>query len=317
MGMDFYKTLGISRNAKDDEIRKAYRKLALKYHPDKNKTREAGERFKEVAEAYEVLSDKKKRDIYDQYGEEGLKHGVPGPQSDSNSPRRTYQFHGDPRATFAQFFGFCDPRELFGAAFHMDFDNSPLPGEEASRLEQDPPIEHDLYVALEDINTGCSKKMQISRIRIVGQGLPRKETKVLNIEIKPGWKSGTKLTFSREGDESPNRIPADIVFIIRDKPHSLFKRDGSDICYTAHISLKQALCGATIELPTLQGDSIIYKSNGEIITPHTVKKYKDRGLPHSKNPSQRGSLCVKFDIEFPDKLPHRLVASLEQLLPNC
>ncbi|XP_034489792.1 dnaJ protein homolog 1 [Drosophila innubila] len=316
MGKDFYKTLGICRNAKDDEIRKAYRKLALKYHPDKNKTKEAGERFKEVAEAYEVLSDKKKRDIYDQYGEDGLQHGIPDHQSDSSSSRRTYQFHGDPRATFAQFFGSFEPRDIFGEAFDMDFDNSPR-GKQECRLEQDPPIEHELYVSLEDINSGCSKKMQISRIRIVGHSLPRKETKMLSIEIKPGWKSGTKVTFSREGDESPNRIPADIVFIIRDKPHPLFKRDGSDIHFTARISLKQALCGATIDVPTLQGETHVFKSNGEIITPHTVKKFKDRGLPYSKNPSQRGSLCLKFDIEFPDKLPHRLVASLEELLPNC
>lgn len=184
-------------------------------------------------------------------------------------------------------------------------------------MEQDPPIEHDVYVSLEDINTGCSMKMQISRIRIVAHSLPRKETKVLNIEIKPGWKEGTKITFSREGDESPNHIPADIVFIIRDKPHQIFKRDGIDILFTAHISLKQALCGATIDVPTLQGDTLTFKSNGEIITPHTVKKFKDRGLPYSKNPSQRGSLCLKFEIQFPDTLPHRLIASLQELLPNC
>jgi len=75
MGKDYYKILGISKNASEDDIKKAYRKLALKYHPDKNKAAGAEERFKEVAESYEVLSDKKKRDIYDQYGEEGLKVG--------------------------------------------------------------------------------------------------------------------------------------------------------------------------------------------------------------------------------------------------
>lgn len=73
MGKDYYKILGIAKTAKDDEIKKAYRKMALRYHPDKNKTIGAEEKFKEVAEAYEVLSDKKKRDIYDRYGEEGLK----------------------------------------------------------------------------------------------------------------------------------------------------------------------------------------------------------------------------------------------------
>ena len=78
MGKDYYKILGIAKNASEDDIKKAYRKLALKYHPDKNKSSGAEEKFKEIAEAYEVWSDKKKRDIYDQVGEEGLKGGIPG-----------------------------------------------------------------------------------------------------------------------------------------------------------------------------------------------------------------------------------------------
>lgn len=102
MGKDYYKILGIQKEANDDEIKKAYRKLALKYHPDKNKAPGAEERFKEVAEAYEVLSDKKKRDIYDQYGEDGLHGGAPGAGGDPNGPSFSYEFHGDPRATFAQ-----------------------------------------------------------------------------------------------------------------------------------------------------------------------------------------------------------------------
>lgn len=102
MGKDYYKILGIQKGANDDEIKKAYRKLALKYHPDKNKSPGAEERFKEVAEAYEVLSDKKKRDVYDQYGEDGLHGGAPGTGPDANGQSFSYEFHGDPRATFAQ-----------------------------------------------------------------------------------------------------------------------------------------------------------------------------------------------------------------------
>ncbi|KAH8387564.1 hypothetical protein KR093_007860 [Drosophila rubida] len=324
MGKDFYQTLGISRNAKDDEIKKAYRKLALKYHPDKNKSAEASERFKLVAEAYEVLSDKKKRDIYDQLGEEGLKHGSDADQhSDANGSQASYHFHGDPRATFAQFFGFSDPSKVFDD-FPTD-DSSPRDPFSVfagfagfptrAPLQQDPPIVHELYVALEDINSGCQKKMQISRMKIVN-GVPRKKIKLLDIEIKPGWKSGTKITFSKEGDESPNRIPADIVFIIRDAPHPQFKRDGSDISYTAKITLKQALCGASIEVPTLQGAPLSYQSNGEIIKPNSVKRFMNYGLPYPKNPSQRGSLYLRFEIEFPEALPSRLVSKLDELLPN-
>lgn len=118
MGKDYYKILGISKSANEDDIKKAYRKLALKYHPDKNKTPEAEEKFKEVAEAYEVLSDKKKRDVYDRFGEEGLK-GSAGGGGGGGGPNMpggqsfTYTFHGDPRATFAQFFGTDNPFESF------------------------------------------------------------------------------------------------------------------------------------------------------------------------------------------------------------
>ena len=116
MGKDYYKILGVAKTATDDDLKKAYRKLALKYHPDKNKAPGAEERFKEIAEAYEILSDKKKRQIYDQYGEEGLSGGGaggPGPAGfrTSGGGPETHQFfyHGDPMATFAQFFGSSNP----------------------------------------------------------------------------------------------------------------------------------------------------------------------------------------------------------------
>lgn len=105
---------------------------------------------------------------------------------------------------------------------------------------QDPPIEHDLYVTLEEINTGCVKKMKISRrVLPTPDGPPKKEDKYVSISIKPGWKSGTKVTFQKEGDQAKGRIPADIVFLIRDKPHPLFRREGSDLRYTARLTLKQ------------------------------------------------------------------------------
>ncbi|KAJ8274259.1 hypothetical protein COCON_G00088840 [Conger conger] len=111
MGKDYYKILGIQKGAADEDIKKAYRKQALKWHPDKNKAANAEEKFKEIAEAYEVLSDPKKREIYDQYGEEGLKGG--GGTTDGQGGNFTYTFHGDPHATFATFFGGANPFEMF------------------------------------------------------------------------------------------------------------------------------------------------------------------------------------------------------------
>lgn len=117
MGKDYYKILGVAKTATDDDLKKAYRKLALKYHPDKNRTPGAEERFKEIAEAYEILSDKKKRQVYDQFGEEGLSGGGagsagaggPGGYNMGGAGAQSFFYHGDPMATFAQFFGNSNP----------------------------------------------------------------------------------------------------------------------------------------------------------------------------------------------------------------
>lgn len=262
MGRDFYSVLGISRDASEDEIKKAYRKMALKFHPDKNKSKEAEEKFKDVSEAYEVLSDKKKKEIYDQYGEDGLKGGVPGAGGGGPGESFSWTYHGDPRTTFASFFGGADPFEsffnmghggrqtMFGAesmevddedmfpqmhGFHHGFSNSRV-----MRKKIDPPIHHDLKVSLEDIFHGCTKKMKISRRVLNPDGRStRKEEKVLEINVKQGWKEGTKITFPKEGDQSPGHVPADIVFTLKDKPHPLFVREGSNLLYKASISLRE------------------------------------------------------------------------------
>ena len=112
-------------------------------------------------------------------------------------------------------------------------------GPSQRKKTQDPPIEHELFVSLEEIASGATKKMKISRkVLNPDNRTARTEDKVLTIDIKPGWKQGTKITFPREGDQSPTTIPADIVFIIKDKQHPTFRRDGSDLIYTAKISLK-------------------------------------------------------------------------------
>ncbi|XP_058053227.1 dnaJ protein homolog 1-like isoform X1 [Anopheles bellator] len=365
MTKDYYKILGVPKTASDDEIKKAYRKLALKYHPDKNKSPQAEERFKEVAEAYEVLSDKKKRDVYDQYGEEGLKGGVGGAGGPGGqSGQFQYNFHGDPRATFAQFFGTNDPFSVFfgndgganifyqdmyngvggggggGGGYMMDGDpfgfdgRGPMGGgggfpggafrsqsfnvqgsPQRKHKVQDPPIEHDLYVTLDDVNSGCQKKMKISKMVLGQDGSAIKEEKIVSINVKPGWKSGTKITFPREGDQIPGKVPADIVFIIRDKPHPHFRREGSDIKYTAKISLRQALCGTVVNVPTLGGEMLSISTVGEVVKPNTVKRLQHRGLPFPKEPNRKGDLLVSFDIRFPDTVDTNTREILSDLLP--
>lgn len=127
-----------------------------------------------------------------------------------------------------------------GNAFrsHSFTQGSPV-NERKSNRKQDPPIEHDLYLALEEVLNGCVKKMKITRKVLNPDGKTfKKEDKVLTINVVPGWKAGTKVTFQHEGDRNSSSVPADIVFIIRDKPHPHFKREGTNIVYNAKISLR-------------------------------------------------------------------------------
>lgn len=339
MGKDYYKTLGVSKKATDDEIKKAYRKLALKYHPDKNKERGAEEKFKELAEAYEVLSDKKKRDLYDQVGEEGLKSGGgsgPGFNTGAGGGAEfSYEFHGDPFDTFTKFFGANPMFEmggLFGGGINevnsgrsfrsngfpngaTNFFTTSHPNPSSTKIRQDPPIERDLPVSLEEILTGCTKKMKITRRVTQENGHTYKEDKILAINVKPGWKSGTKITFNQEGDQSSNSLAADVIFIIRDKPHHLFKREGSDIKYSAPISLKDALtCNSQVRVPTLEGEPVLIAIK-DIIKPTTIKRVSGRGLPLTKEPNKRGDLIVQFDIKFPSSLPEGTRQILADILP--
>lgn len=360
MGKDYYKILGLSRGAADDDIKKAYRKFALKYHPDKNKEPGAEEKFKEVAEAYEILSDPKKKDIFDKYGEDGLKMGSgggpgpgPGPQGPSgpqgSSQYQSYGWSGDPNETFRMFFGNSNPFGAFfganepGVGDHQDHEDPIMgggangfggfpgmfrfqssnfgggpggppgsnmhqsmssggingqgqgPHQQSSssssggkKKSQDPPIYHDLLVSLEDIATGTTKKMKISRKVLRPDGhSTHLEDKVLTIDIKPGWKAGTKITFPREGDQSSSTVPADIVFIIKDKPHPYFKRDGCDLVFTSKISLKESLLGAQIQVPTLEGRKKQIQIKNEVINPTTEKRIAGEGLPLPKQSNKK------------------------------
>jgi DnaJ-class molecular chaperone len=353
MGKDYYKILGVAKGASDDDLKKAYRKMALKYHPDKNKSPGAEEKFKEIAEAYDVLSDPKKKEIFDKFGEEGLKGGVPGGGSgggfstSGGGPGGTYHytFQGDPHETFRMFFGDDNPfNHFFGGTGgggmrpgmfqfggsggdDMEIDDDPFAhfgragpsqgfggrGGMNMRKRQDPPVVKDLQVSLEEVLSGCIKKLKITRkvLNPDGQSV-RMEDKILQIDIKPGWKSGTKITFPKEGDQTPNNVPADIVFIIKDKPHPTFSRDGQDIRYKARISLRDALCGATIQVPTLSGRKIPLNLS-DVVKPGSTRRIQGEGLPYAKQPLKKGDLIIEFDITFPDKISQ----STKEILRDC
>ncbi|CBI30610.3 unnamed protein product, partial [Vitis vinifera] len=299
MGVDYYKILQVDKSSKDEDLKKAYRKLAMKWHPDKNPNnkKEAEAKFKQISEAYEVLSDPQKRAVYDQYGEEGLKGQVPPP--DAGVPDGPTMFRFNPRNAndiFAEFFG------SFG-------DSRPM----SQGPRKAPPIENTLPCSLEDLYKGTTKKMKISREIMDASGKTIPVEEILTIEIKPGWKKGTKITFPEKGNEQPNVIPADLVFIIDEKPHSKFTREGNDLVVTQKITLAEALTGYTVHLTTLDGRSLSIPINNAI-HPNYEEVVPKEGMPIPKEPSKRGNLRIKFNIKFPTRLTAEQKSGIKKLL---
>uniref|UniRef100_A0A0N4ZIB9 DnaJ homolog dnj-20 n=1 Tax=Parastrongyloides trichosuri TaxID=131310 RepID=A0A0N4ZIB9_PARTI len=330
MGKDYYKILGIDKGASDADIKKAYRKMAMKYHPDKNKDASAEGKFKEVAEAYDVLSDPQKREIFDRYGEEGLKGNGPSPSGNGSSggaaPGYHYTFQGDPRDIFSQFMGGDDIiNQLFGgsmggmggmggSSFMGGMGGMPgmsggmgnmngfsQGGHPKKKLVHDPAIEKEIAVSLEELYKGIVKKIKITKKVVQQNGATKVESKVLEINIKPGWKEGTKITFHKEGDEKPGHIPADIIFVVKQKPHDLYEREGSNIVYKHKITLREALLGTEISVPLIDGTRERLRLE-PIISPQTTRIISGKGMPDPKS-QRRGDFVVKFDIQFPSRIP--------------
>jgi len=319
---DYYAILGVPKNASQDDIKRAYKKLAFKYHPDKNpQDREAAtKKFKQIGEAYDVLSDEQKRTVYDQFGEAGLKGGVP-PEGAAGGP--SFQFHttgGMPRN-----FSFRDPfsmfSEIFGGSFggggfhsfydmndedgngpeiHMGGGGIPFFGRRPAGPRKDPPVIHELHCSLEELFQGTTKRMKIERTITSPDGSARTVEEVLPIEIKPGYKDGTKITFEKRGDERPGSIPADIIFLIRARPHDRFTREGNNLLTTINISLAQSLCGFEISLPVF-GEVIPLKIT-DVSQPGRRITVPGKGMPLSKVPGQRGDLIVTLQVKFPTSL---------------
>lgn len=291
MGLDYYAILDVPRSSSIDQIHAAYRRLALKLHPDKNKDGiNQDEQFSRVAEAYEVLRNLETRAVFDQFGEEGLKNGLPKKMGGWSEG---YTFHGDAKRVFRDFFGTDNP-----------FADFQVPNNEKGTFggkTQDPPIERELCVSLEELYLGCDKKMKISRHVMNEDGHTSSvRDKILSIRVKKGWKQGTRITFPEEGDQGPNTIPADIIYVLKEKEHDLFKRENDDLIYNAKIPLGKALIGCFVELPTLDGRLLSVPIN-DIVNPTYTKTVYGEGMPKSDG-SGNGNLRIEFDIIFPERL---------------
>eukprot|EP00066_Takifugu_rubripes_P006456 XP_003971267.2 PREDICTED: dnaJ homolog subfamily B member 13 [Takifugu rubripes] len=311
MANDYYETLEITRNATDADIKKAYRRLALRFHPGTNEEPGSAERFLQLGEAYDVLSDPRKKATYDKFGEDGLKGGIPLDAINTAAWSTEYVYHGKPEKTFTQFFGGNNPF----ADFQMS-DIPPQPGKLQPGVvkTQDPQIERDLHLSLDDLYLGCTKKIKISRRVMDADGYGSSiRDKILHINVKPGWKEGTKVIFPKEGDQGPNKIPADIVFIVRQKSHPLYVRQANDLIYKVQISLEMALTGFSVDVETMDGRLLTFPIN-DIVHPAYKKVVTGEGMPLSHDVPTRGDLVITFDIQFPKKLAPERKQLIKQAL---
>lgn len=309
--------LEITPSATDADIKKAFRKLALRYHPRRQSRggdEFAAERFKLVCMAYDVLSNECRRATYDQFGDEGLKRGVPAGGS-VGQWTHGYTFHGDCLMVFREFFGGDNPYQEYydrvDGDLKMGFGG--LMG--IGALKQDDLMEKDLWLRLDEVFHGCTKKMKILKKVLESEG--KKTTlkeKVLTITVKRGWMQGTRITFPREGDQGPNKVPADIVFILRDKPHELLHREGHNLIYTTSISLHKALTGTTLRIDTVD-DRILHVPITDIVTPGYTKRVVGEGMPLPTDPSKKGDMLIKFLIQFPSFLPQDKKQLIRMALP--
>ncbi|XP_048227636.1 dnaJ homolog subfamily B member 1 isoform X2 [Ricinus communis] len=334
MGVDYYNVLKVNRNATDDDLKKSYRRLAMKWHPDKNPNnkKEAEAKFKQISEAYEVLSDPQKRAIYDQYGEEGLKD-MPPPGSGGFSPGNGSGGGSsgfNPRNAediFAEFFGsspFGFGSSGPGRSMRFQSDGGMFGGfggsenlfrtySEGTVPRKPAPVESKLPCSLEELYSGSTRKMKISRTVVDGHGRQVQETEILTIDVKPGWKKGTKITFPDKGNEQLNQLPADLVFIIDEKPHDIYKRDGNGLIINQRVSLAEALGGTTVNITTLDGRSLSIPVH-DIVSPGYELVVAREGMPIAKEPGNRGDLRIKFEVKFPTRLTPEQRAGLKRAL---
>lgn len=309
MGLDYYEILTVERGATEEDLKKAYRKLAMRWHPDKNPNDkdEAEAMFKQISEAYEVLSDPKKRQVYDQYGEEGLKDGPPpGSAEDPTgfNPRNAEDI-------FAEFFG-TSPFGYGGGGARRSTRFS-CDGGDGSGPKKPPPVESMFPCGLDELYTGSTRKMKISRQVVEPNGRLKTESEILTIEVKPGWRKGTKITFPDKGNQQQNQLPADLVFVIDEKPHDIFSRDGNDLFMTHCLSLAQAIGGTTVEVTSLDGRSLSIPITN-IVSPSSEHVVPGEGMPVTREPAVKGDLRIKFEVVFPTRLSPEQRASLKSVL---
>ncbi len=299
-GKDYYAILGVSKSASQEEIKKAYRKLALKYHPDRNKGNpQAEEKFKEINEAYAVLSDPEKRRQYDMFGAEGFHQRFSQEDIfrnfDFSSIFRDLGLGGDDFISRifggigqGSFFGGHKRRCDYGGPSGFDFFSQSQRGPQQKGRD----LSIDLTISLEESLQGTEK---LIAYRVNG----RQER--VSLKIPAGIEEGKKLRLAGKGEPSPlGGPPGDLYVRIHITPHREFRREKSDLYITRHIKLSEALLGTQIDVPTLNGKTLKLRIPPGIQS-HTKLRLKNQGAPKIGQ-SAKGDMYVEVVVDLPRKL---------------
>lgn len=314
--MDYYKILGVDKTATKDDLKKAYRKLALKYHPDRTKgDKKAEEKFKQANEAYAVLSDPEKRQQYDTYGSENFQQRYTQEDifrnADLGSILREFGFNV---GGFSQAGGRARGQARGGTPFDSFFSQGGQAGggnpfqSQGFRGPRAQPVKGadatmELGITLAEVMSGTDKTIALGR----GASADR-----VSVKIPPGIEAGKKLRVSGKGQASAQGgPPGDLYLLINVLPDPNFTRDGNDLICEKLIPFSAAVLGDTIAVPTLEGKTLNVKVPAGI-QPQAKLRLKGHGLPAGPL-GPRGDLLVRFMVEVPKSLTTEQQALIQQL----
>lgn len=303
---DFYSVLNVSRSASADEIKKAYRKMAMKYHPDKNPgDKKAEETFKQMSEAYEVLSDEKKREMYDQFG---FASGGAGPGAGAGAGFGGFRggFSGAGGGFGGGQAGEDPFQDIFGDLFGDAFSGGPRGGFRQQKRDRGADLRYTLNISFEESAMGTDKTISFIR-----QKNGRDDTAKISVKVPAGVKQGQRLRLANEGDlpAGSNRA-GDLFVIINVQEHPLFRREEDDVLLDLPISFLDAILGSQVEIPTLTGKASLKIPPGT----HTGQSFRLKGKGFPKTGGfGGGDMLIRVLVDTPTVLDKKQREALEEL----